>query len=151
MLIWLCVLLISFGFRVVAKTGERKAADKLTLSIYRGKNEAAVALASTLIERPTPVNELGNQIVDALPPLSLLVRVVYTIFAFSLVTPDSRTPNSFTLWESEQKIYELHDPDLHEAYRVWKTAFFWDGVSAGVLVLIFTSTFSKSLFTFLYR
>ena len=151
MLIWLCVLLISFGFRVVAKTGERKVADKLTLTIYRGKSEEAVALASTLVERPTPANELGSQIVDTLPPLSMLLRTIYSIFAFSLVTPDARTPHSFLLWESEQKFYELHDPDLLEAYREWKTAFFWEGVSAGMLVLVFVSSFSKTLFAFLYH
>lgn len=151
MLLWFMVFVFALIARVWAKTRERNAASALTISIYRGKNEEAVTLAGTLITRPTPVNELGSEIVQTLPPLALLYRFVYMMFAFSVATPDTRTPHAFALWDVEQKFYDLHDPDIAEGYRLWRAAYFWDGVSAGVLCLVFMSVCSRTIFNFLYN
>lgn len=151
MIIWLSTLIIAFIFRVWAKTYERRMANSLSLSIYRGNNQDAILLFSSLIARPSPANELVEQIATTIPPFSIFFKLIYPIFAFSLVASDERNPLASMLLESEKDIYDLHDPDIYEAYRRWKTAFFWDGVSAGVFVLVILSLFSKTLFIRLYR
>lgn len=150
MLSWSVTLLFVLCFRVWAKTHERRAANALTDSIYRGVSEDAVRFASSLIARPTPTNELAGQIMATIPPFSLFFRLIYPIFAFSLVSSEERTPLASVLLDNEEGFYDLHDPDIFESYRRWKAAFFWDGVSAGVLVLVIISVFSRNIFNFLY-
>lgn len=150
MLIWLSTLSLALCFRIWTKSYERKAANRLIHSIYRGPNEKAVALAGSLIHRPTPEGEILHEAVRTVPPFSILKKFFYLLFAFSFGAIDARTPHAFTLLESEEKFYELHDPDIFETYRQWKAVFFWDGVSAGVLTLVLLSACSKTLFTLLY-
>lgn len=151
MIMWLVTLFLALLFRVWAKTAERKAANALTLAIYDGANKDALTLMSGLIEQPTPVNALQDEVARLFPPFTFLFRFIYALFAFSFTALDTHTPPSFVLYDNEKEFYALRDPDVSNVYYEWKNVFFWDRVSTVPLLVVLLSACSLPVFHFFYR
>lgn len=91
MMIWFSSVCALLALRIWANTRERAAASALTEYIYKQNVPEHMALMSSLIDHPTVMSELMSEFAGVFFFVTPILRFIYGLFAYALITADART------------------------------------------------------------
>ncbi len=129
-MISLIILASAVALRIAAKTNERLRARSLVTHIMDADVKEAKERVSDMVIRPTPVNELMDEVASEFAVLTFIPLLFYRLFAFSLIAVGPDVPGAVDLWRTRDRFRTMYDRDIYDLVDDWADSFKYDAVSA---------------------